>query len=85
MEWIEALVEVIGNFDAQPYVGRTFEGSSRGWYHRWRGRCYRVPAEYLDSVYVHIVHGRLRIYGVRLLSWIRSCIRWDCMESRSSL
>ena len=37
MEWIEALVEVIGNFRAQPYVGRTFEGSSRGWYHRWRG------------------------------------------------
>ena len=59
MEWIEALVEVIGNFVRNHMSEGPLKDLSRGWYHRWRGRCYRVPAEYLDSVYVHIVHGRL--------------------------
>ena len=51
--------------DQQPHVRRTAEGPAGGRHPGRCGRCYRVPAQYLDTLRFHLVDGRLRLYGTR--------------------
>lgn len=85
MEWIEALVEVIGNFvrshmSEGPLKDLLVDGIIGG----VGGVIVFLPN--ILILYMFISFMEDSGYMARAaLSWIRSCIRWDCMESRSSL
>ena len=85
MEWIEALVEVIGNFvrshmSEGPLKDLLVDGIIGG----VGGVIVFLPNILILYMFISFMEDS-DIWHVRLLSWIRSCIRWDCMESRSSL
>ena len=80
MEWIEALVEVRNHMSEGPLKDLLVDGIIGG----VGGVIVFLPN--ILILYMFISFMEDSGYMARAaLSWIRSCIRWDCMESRSSL